>query len=113
AWSTDRTKFIQLNLEKERKRYNRIDVLFYKTLQTMWDGFEETGEVTEEDQGKFTTLSKRIVATVVDITQQLYRLIGMNIVKESTILNQLYRDIHTASQHTFLMPTNNTEATPY
>ena len=44
---------------------------------------------------------------ILQVTQTLFPYLGMSMIMENSILNQTWRDVHTASQHFFLSPWSN------
>lgn len=110
---TDRHMFLKKKLAVEIKRWEYVNDLFHKTLRSIWEEHLKTGTVSEEAQHHFSHVIKRVVSTTIDCTQNLLRYIGMQIIMRDSTINQIWRDLHTAAQHTFLIPDNEKDATPY
>lgn len=113
CWPKERHTFLHDTFQHEKNRHKYVTQLFYDTLQSAWDIHVKTGKLSEEKQQQFTIMAKRIAMTVIHSVNELFRLIDMEMVMESSVINQIWRDLHTATQHMFLMPTNAHEATPY
>lgn len=111
--SEQRYNFLKEKLNIEQNRWQKAHDLFYETLNNMWEEHINSGDILEETEQNFSLVVKRVVATVLNSAHNLFRLIGMEMIMEHYPINQTWRDLHTASQHMFLMPSNDNEVLPY
>lgn len=108
--SNNRYDMLKNKLIEEENRWETANNYFHEIIQSSWNKHIQGDELTEELKIKFSTISKRSVTTTIKCVDNLYRYLGMQVVMESNTLNQIWRDLHTASQHTFLTPKNKIEA---
>lgn len=88
-------------IDEQRVRFSEIEKRFYEQLDHLWHG-----HVTETLQGEaltqFSKMSHESAAVCLEICHTIFRKMGMAAILTSTRLNQIWRDLQTASQHGFL-----------
>ncbi|NBJ68176.1 MULTISPECIES: acyl-CoA dehydrogenase [Clostridia] len=109
VWQTDRLTFSTYVLKTEAEKMNQAKAVFYQQLDSLWKQHTDKNTITERQQEAFSTCCKNTVSTVLKGADKLFRLIGMQAVKETSTINRIWRDLHTASQHAFLMPQNDAD----
>lgn len=112
-WPKERYVFLKDILKKEEIRLKMVNKHFHQVVKDSWDMHIKSKDLSAEIQQNFSVVAKRSVATSIDCASHLFRYIGMHAVMEESALNQIFRDLHTASQHTFLTPKNIEESLPY
>ncbi|TXL64393.1 acyl-CoA dehydrogenase [Cerasibacillus terrae] len=105
----NRYTFMMEKVEQEEKRWEKANIIFHKKLARLWEKHTANKELTETEQQAFRTISKKIATTMLTCANHLFRFIGMQAVMEYSTLNRIWRNLHTAAQHTFLTPTNTEE----
>ncbi|MUV37001.1 Indole-3-acetate monooxygenase [Lentibacillus sp. JNUCC-1] len=116
AWqkgSGHRYTFLKGKLDDEKGRWKRANEAFHEAVRSSWEKHVKGEELSETLQKGFSVTAKRGAATAVYCANNLFRYIGMQAVMEGNALNQIWRDLHTAAQHTFLTPRDSEESTPY
>jgi len=91
-------------LEQELLNYRQIEEVFHSTVADLWQTHKEGNELAEVDLNNFSTVCKEAADITIGCTNRLFRHFGMEAVMESSSLNRIWRNLHVASQHTFLTP---------
>lgn len=78
----------------ERKRFG-----FYKTLSIVWQGGKENNNWNIALLQQLSADSIHLARTCLNAVDELYPYCGMAGADETTVINRIWRDIHTASQH--------------
>ncbi|MFD1929290.1 acyl-CoA dehydrogenase family protein [Sporosarcina siberiensis] len=106
-WSkdgNDKYEAITSILDEELVTYDQIEGVFYSTLQEIWQTHKDGEMLEEADLNNFSKVCKEAADTTIGCANRLFRHFGMEAVMESSDLNRIWRNLHTASQHTFLTP---------
>ncbi|HEX6593805.1 MAG TPA: acyl-CoA dehydrogenase [Bacillota bacterium] len=109
----DRYAFILQRLEKEEKRWKIAEKAFHNALSSAWEQHVNGNPLSKEQQTNFGSICKKSVTTILTCANHLFRYIGMQSLMEQSMLNRIWRDLHTAAQHTFLTPYKEEETEPY
>ena len=100
-------------MEVENGQLEKANQAFHQIVEEAWDVHTKGKELNEEITKRFSTIAKRSASTAVTCANNLFRQIGMQAVKEHNPLNQIWRDLYTASQHTFLTPVDEEDSIPF
>lgn len=111
--SHDWYTFLKDKLHAEEARWKIANDHFHDIVESSWKQHMEGENLSEELHQQFSTIAKRSATTAVYCANNLFRYIGMQAVMEQHTLNQIWRDLHTAAQHTFLTPRHHAESIPY
>ena len=76
---------------------------FYNIIEKSWETLTQKQEITEGLLQQITWQCRKSVRVAVQAAQSLFPYLGLEAAKESSIINQTYRDLHTACQHTLLL----------
>ncbi|WP_438315291.1 acyl-CoA dehydrogenase [Sporosarcina sp. FA9] len=91
-------------LDKELLKYHQIETVFYSKLEELWETHKGGNVLKDADLNNFSMVCKEAAETTIGCANHLFRHFGMEAVMESSPLNRIWRNLHTASQHTFLTP---------
>lgn len=86
-----------------KSRLEETSAQFYGIVERSWQTLEEKEEFTEGLLQQITWQCKKTVQVAVHAAQDIFPHLGLEAAKESSVLNQTYRDLHTACQHTLLL----------
>ncbi|WP_407270326.1 acyl-CoA dehydrogenase family protein [Radiobacillus sp. PE A8.2] len=111
--STNRFASLKQKLINEEQRWEKANQAFHSVVEEAWGEHIKGNKLSDKLKEQFSTISKRSAATAVFCANNLFRHVGMQAVMEHNNLNQIWRDLHTASQHAFLIPTNEQESLPF
>lgn len=87
----------QRNLEQARE-------LFYGLLERMWDTVCQNDVVSPERMHELHRASLDLVVTARRGADDLYPYCGLYAAHEESEINRVWRDVHTGTQHTMLLP---------
>lgn len=107
------TERLKSTFESEQERYNIARKNFTEMVNRTWKHHLEYGEITEELQGEYSSVARKSATTTIYCADQLFRQIGMQAVMQGNDFNRIWRDLHTAGQHMFMVPLEENEAEPY
>jgi alkylation response protein AidB-like acyl-CoA dehydrogenase len=99
--TAEQKKLLKQVLTKQESRLNKARRLFYQAVDISWyniqHGITENNEM--EDVSLFSRSLAKISRECVDL---LYPYCGLTVANTDTEINQVWRDLHTASQHALL-----------
>lgn len=81
--------------------------IFYDTLVSVWESGKEKKKWDAKLLNKLSITSKKTVKELLKIVDDLYPYCGMEGADQGSLINRIWRDLHTASQHqlvTFKQP---------
>lgn len=73
--------------------------IFFDTLSLVWKSGKDKGKWDGNHLNNLSTISKKMVRELLLVIEQLYPYCGMEAADMSSVINRIWRDIHTASQH--------------
>src|SRR5699024_9234357 len=111
--SNNRYSFLKNKLNEKETKWKIANDRFHDAVKSTWSKHKKGEVINQELQDKFSIISKRSVTTTIHIVDDLFRYLAMQAVMEHNYINPLCRDLHTASQHTFLTSQTKVEATSY
>ncbi len=76
---------------------------FFGITEQSWKALEQGETLTEGLLQQVSWQCRHSVRVAVRSAQSLFPYLGLAAAKETTVLNQTYRDLHTACQHTLLL----------
>ncbi|QJD86644.1 acyl-CoA dehydrogenase [Cohnella herbarum] len=77
---------------------------FYETVERTWTSFGTNGEMTEQQQLEVGTISQRLAKSTLAYAHMIFPLLGMAVLMEDNAINAIWRDLHTVTQHSVLVP---------
>lgn len=89
----------QSNQQAERLRNG-----FYNAVNASWEMLVSKGAIEEPQLTQVSTTAKALANGVRKLVETLYPFCGMAAAERSTVINRVWRDMHTASQHVLLRP---------
>ncbi|MGP4071780.1 acyl-CoA dehydrogenase family protein [Piscibacillus sp. B03] len=89
-------------LEMEKPFIEAVEK-FYSSIEHSWDQHVNGELVSDLDLIDIEDACKTVAEHAVHGAQVIYRYLGMGAIMESSDINRIYRDLHTASQHKLLI----------
>jgi small-conductance mechanosensitive channel len=86
----------QLLLEKQR-------TLFYKTIEQAWNQLAIDSEISPSVLQQVSEESRNLAIQSREIVDRVYPYCGLYAANPETEINRVWRDLHTASQHSLLV----------
>jgi len=93
--------FINSLLSEQENYLNVKRKLFYHAVNKSWDKII-TGSIDESSLNEVSNTSKQLAKTARECVDTLYPYCGLVAAARSSEINQVWRDLHTASQHSLL-----------
>ncbi|MBO0992519.1 acyl-CoA dehydrogenase [Bacillus sp. SD088] len=100
------TKFEPVDLlltEQETIFQQKVDI-FYREIEKLWNLHVKGNSLSEKEINQFSKMCKEDLQMMMQGVDSLLRYLGMDAVMETSSLNKIWRDLHTASQHGFITP---------
>lgn len=101
------TRFMDLSpssatLEKATKKLQVERALFYQVADGSWSELLQTRSLTSGTAAAAGKASRRLASLSLRLVDELYPLCGLRAADRRTEINRVWRDLHTASQHSLL-----------
>ncbi|MHA6259122.1 acyl-CoA dehydrogenase family protein [Sporosarcina sp. CAU 1771] len=105
SWSKgDKFEVVTAIVNEKLLDFTQIKDAFYSALEELWEAHTDGKPLDELHLNNFSKVCKEAAEVTIDSTNQVIRHFGMEAVMESSRLNRIWRNLYTASQHTFLTP---------
>ena len=101
-YQTHQITFFKTQLEKTKDCLAEQKENFYKIFEQSWIELQKTGVINPKILANLSKISKEMAHACWQSVQKLYLFGGLEAAKKDTELNRVWRDIHTASQHSLL-----------
>ena len=85
----------------------RLRSKFYAALEASWKAHVEDELTSPAQLSAVSQTSKQLASQARNLVNMLYPYCGLDAARTGTIINQVWRNINTASQHTLLLETAN------
>ncbi|WP_239616201.1 acyl-CoA dehydrogenase [Cohnella mopanensis] len=76
---------------------------FYETVERTWELFVGQGALTEERQLEVEQASRGLARSTLAYAHAIFPLLGMAVLMEDNLINRIWRDLHTVTQHSVLV----------
>jgi alkylation response protein AidB-like acyl-CoA dehydrogenase len=100
---SERYLFIRQKFETAQQDYLQFRADFYEAVNQAWQELTETKTLSETTKKSVEKTSKKVARICIQTVQEMLPYLGMAAVTETTLINQLFRDLHTVCQHTVLV----------
>lgn len=90
-------------LQQQWQQFTTVRNAFYAIVEASWQEMLEQNNVSDHTLQQINMQSRKVAATVRQITGLLYPYAGLRAAKKSTVINRVWRDLYTALQHPLLM----------
>lgn len=90
-------------LQEAEQELNTARSLFYAAINSSWDTMVSTQSVSDEQLQSISHTSRRLATIARNKVDLLYPFCGITAADPSTAINRVWRDLHTASQHSLLV----------
>jgi hypothetical protein len=94
-----KTATVQLMLKNAVQELDNARDIFYTTVQKSWNAFSKQQEVDIALLQQLSYNSKQLAGISRRVVDELYPYCGMQAADPGTKINQVWRNLHTASQH--------------
>lgn len=94
--------YFEEELKRCKEELNEVRMCFYKTFDLSWNSLMEEGFIPEEMLKNVSLASRKLAHQSRIIVDTLFPYCGLEAAKKESEINRVWRDIHTASQHSLL-----------
>ncbi|WP_316777598.1 acyl-CoA dehydrogenase [Pedobacter antarcticus] len=101
-YTDDQVKFFEKELSSCTKALQEARTNFYTTFDASWAQLTEENNIDQELLDAVSLSSRKLAHIARQITDTLYPYCGLEAARKETEINRVWRDIHTASQHSLL-----------
>ncbi|TVY01355.1 acyl-CoA dehydrogenase [Cohnella terricola] len=106
-WETTRpgrTDILQRVIGEQARLLEADAEIFYGTVERTWETFKGKGEMGEAEQADVQNVCRTLARNTLVYTNMIFLLLGMTALMEDHPLNRTWRDLHTVTQHSALVP---------
>lgn len=90
-------------LANAERALNESRKLFYRIVESSWNALTAEGNMEEALPGKLSEVSKQLSKTSIEVVDGLYPYCGMIAARVDSEINRVWRNFHTASQHSLVL----------
>lgn len=90
------------HLENASEKLEQVRRLFYEAVQNSWDACLNNRAIPSSLLTNISTASRNLAVTARLVVSDLYPCCGLQAADPATEINRVWRNIHTASQHSLL-----------
>jgi alkylation response protein AidB-like acyl-CoA dehydrogenase len=103
-FTENRRQALFLRCEAARRKQQEARDHFYQTLQTSWDGWDDNKYFATPALENVSHVSRHLSVTSREVVDELFPLCGLVASNPASAMNRVWRNLHTASLHPFLLP---------
>lgn len=101
-FSEEQIAFFNAELTRCKRELGELRVAFYEAFDQTWNELTNDGHIKETSLKEVSRLSRELAHKARIVVDTLYPYCGLEAAKKESELNRVWRDIHTASQHSLL-----------
>jgi len=101
-YTAEQVSFFNEELLRHQNEIKEVRNLFYKAFDQSWEQLLKDGVISDGYLAAVSSMSRRLAHTCRRAADQLFPYAGLEAAKKETEINRVWRDIHTASQHSLL-----------
>jgi alkylation response protein AidB-like acyl-CoA dehydrogenase len=101
--SPERYAFIRQKFDTAQEALLQSRTDFYAAVTDSWKEMERQQMLSEEMKKTVSRASKKVAKVACQAAHEMFPYLGMAAATQTSLLNQLFRDLHTVCQHTTLI----------
>lgn len=101
-YTEEQVLFFNEELERSTATLEQVRAGFYAAFDQSWEQLVQDGSIMNEQLESVSKISRQLAHTSRRIADSLFPFAGLEAAKKETEINRVWRDIHTASQHSLL-----------
>ncbi|GAC1303682.1 MAG: acyl-CoA dehydrogenase family protein [Mucilaginibacter sp.] len=98
----EQKKLLMNELKKSKAEINGLRIGFYEAVDQSWHAVRNEPAVLAGKLNQVSVTSRKLAHAARENVDRLYPLCGLTAAKTDTEMNRVWRDLHTASQHSLL-----------
>jgi len=92
-------------VEEQEASLEKAAARFYETVERTWAEFLEGGCImSEAHQHEVGEVCQTLARSTLEYAHIIFPLLGMAVLMEDHLMNRIWRDLHTVTQHSVLVP---------
>ncbi|WP_373231883.1 acyl-CoA dehydrogenase [Cohnella sp.] len=91
-------------LEEQEAYFEAAASRFYETVERTWADFVSSGQLPEQDEREVGRCSQEAASVSLSCAHAIFPQLGMAALMEDSLINRIWRDLHTVTQHSVLVP---------
>lgn len=103
-WDTEKYAYVQRQCDTSKQRLSQAAADFYERVDASWEIVVRHQSLPADVKKQVGQQCKKVARTAVSCAQAVFPYLGMDALMENACLNRIWRDLHTACQHTMLVP---------
>lgn len=104
-----RYSFVMGKIEQTERIFINMHNHFYHKINDSWEAYLYNKKVSDEEWDFVSKLCQEATRTALYCAQSDFPFLGMLAVMEDSLINQLWRDLHTTCQHALLVSMDDEE----
>lgn len=107
VWETsspNRYPFVQRKVEEAERTLQQATENFYRAVDESWDTLVRRSDLSEQVQEQVSYECHATSRAALSCAQSVFPYLGISAIMEDAPVNRAYRNLHTACQHTMLVP---------
>jgi len=101
-YNEDQITFFNSELNKCKTEVEMLKIQFYQAFDESWNQLILVGKITDEQLETVSFTSRKLAHACRRAADTLFPYCGLEAAKKESEINRVWRDIHTASQHSLL-----------
>lgn len=104
-WAQTRPQRLEALCSLVQESENSLETVarkFYETVDRTWSEFVRNGTMSEQQQLEVGQTCQALARNTLAHAHAIFPFLGMTVLMEDTLMNRLWRDLHTATQHSVL-----------
>jgi alkylation response protein AidB-like acyl-CoA dehydrogenase len=77
---------------------------FYETVERSWTNFVGSTRLSEQEEQEIGRCCQAVAGISLETAHKIFPLLGMTVLMEDNLINRIWRDLHTVTQHSLLVP---------
>ncbi|MCD9020445.1 acyl-CoA dehydrogenase [Cohnella silvisoli] len=91
-------------IEEQEISFEAVSLKFYEVVERSWADFTSGGRISEQDELEVGQCSQDVAKVSLACAHAIFPLLGMAVLMEDNLINRIWRDLHTVTQHSVLVP---------
>lgn len=107
AWETShvsRFEFVTQRIDRSKETLEESVADFYRLVDSNWKKHVEHQEISSQEWHLIGVTCRRVSRVALDCAHAIFPFLGTSAVLEHSLINCIYRDLHTVCQNALLVP---------
>jgi alkylation response protein AidB-like acyl-CoA dehydrogenase len=91
-------------IEEQEASFEAAARRFYETVERSWTNFVSSRKLSEQVEQEIGRCCHAVAGVSLENAHKIFPLLGMTVLMEENLINRIWRDLHTVTQHSVLVP---------